>query len=111
MLKAPLETYDVSTYPESVAGETLSQDRLQTAEAVLSLGLVVVKELQEKRIATVFLNDEGQVELCPPGEYLLDSLPEQDALVSLLDQGYSDEQLTAYLKGRNARSRLCGENL
>lgn len=88
-----------------MTGEKLSQDKLQTAEAVLSLGLVVIKELQERRIATVFLNDDGEVELCPLGEYLHDALSEGDALVSLLDDGYSDEQLTAYLKGRKARSR------
>lgn len=95
-----------------MAGEKLSQNRLQTAEAVLSLGLVVVKGLQERRIATVFLNEDGDVEVCPPGEYLHDALSEEDALVSLLDKGYSDEQLMAYLKGRRARSRnLDGENM
>jgi hypothetical protein len=104
-LVEPLETFPVPIYPPGVAGEKLSQNRLQTAEAVLSLGLVVVKGLQERRIATVFLNDDGDVELCPPGEYLHDALSEEDALMKLLDQGYSDEQLVAYLKGRKARSR------
>jgi hypothetical protein len=89
-----------------VAGKRLSKEGLQTAEAVLGLGLVVVKELQERGIATVFLNQEGDVEMCLPGEYPLDALPEDEALDTLLAAGYSDEQLEAYIKGRSARGRL-----
>lgn len=92
-----------------MAGKKLSKDGLQTAEAVLGVGLVVVKELQERGIVTVFVNSEGNVEICPPGEHALDALPEGEALVILLDSSYSDEQLMAYLKGRKSRARLnCG---
>lgn len=96
----------VSPFPTTlrvVAGEKLSQDKLQSADAVFSLGLVVIKQLQEQRIVTLFLNAEGDVEICPAGEYLHDAIPEEDAILKLLDIGYSDEQLMAYVKGRRAR--------
>jgi hypothetical protein len=92
----------------SVAEEKLSRDRLQTAEAVLSLGLVVVRELQEHGIATVFLNSEGMAELCPSGEHVLDALPEEEAVGALLEKSYSDDQLMAYLKGRTSRAKING---
>ena len=57
-----------------MAGEKLSKDNLQTAEAVLSLGLVVVRELHEHGIATVFINSHGEVEICPAREIELDGL-------------------------------------
>ncbi len=66
----------------------------------------MVKELQERGIVVLFLNSNGNVEICPPEEYTLDALPQEDALVALLEKNYSDEQLTAYLKGRNSRLRL-----
>lgn len=89
-----------------MTSKKLSREGLSTAEAVLSLGLVVAKELLEHGIATVFLNSDGEVEVCPPGEYPLDALPQEEALATLLDGNYSDEQMIAYLKGRNARARL-----
>lgn len=93
-------------------GKKLHKDGLQTAESVLGLGLVVVKELQERGIVTVFLNDYGEVEICPQGEYLLDARPEEEALDTLLANNYSDAQLAAYINGRIARARLShGTNL
>lgn len=89
-----------------MAGKKLSKGGLQTAEAVLSVGLVVVKELQERGIVTVFVNSDGDIEVCPPGEHALDAIPEDEALTTLLEGNYSDEQLMAYMKGRNARARL-----
>lgn len=91
-----------------MAGEKLLKDKLQTAEAVLSLGLVVVRELSQQGIATVFLNQFGEVELAPRGEVGLDELSEDDALGMLLERGYGDEQLIAYLHGRKARKTLHG---
>lgn len=87
-------------------GKKLSKDELQTAEAVLGVGLVVVKELQDRGVAILFLNSNGNVEICPPEEYALDTLSQEEALVSLLEKNYSDEQLMAYLNGRNSRLRL-----
>lgn len=84
----------------------LTKDNLQTAEAVLGLGLIVVKELSARGIATVFINDDGAVEICPYGELELDGLTEGQALDTLLDRGYEDAQLFAYLKGRKAREAV-----
>lgn len=84
----------------------ITKDGLQSAEAVLGLGLVVVKELQVRGIATVFVNNEGDIELCPPGEHAMDALSTEEALDTLLGADYSDQQLEAYLKGRAARARL-----
>lgn len=86
-----------------MAEEKLSKDTLRTANAVLSLGLIVVKELDERGVATVFINEAGEVELALPGELELDALEEDQALGVLMDRGYEDEQLLAYLRGRNAR--------
>lgn len=86
----------------------LTKDNLQTADAVLGLGLVAVRELLSKGMVTLFINDAGQVEICPPGEVELDGLEEADALSVLLDRGYSDEQLMAYMKGRKTREVLNG---
>lgn len=86
-----------------MADEKLSREKLQTAEAVLSLGLTVVKELYERGIATVFINEAGEVELTAPGEIELDDIVEEQALNELLERGYTDEQLFAYLRGRKAR--------
>lgn len=86
-------------------GKKLSKDELQTAEAVLGVGLVVVKELQERGAAILFLNNNN-VEVCPLEEYALDFMSQEEALNSLLEQNYSDEQLMAYLDGRKSRLRL-----
>jgi spore germination protein GerM len=104
---SPLAVLSLCKYSSGVAGsdtsEQLTKDKLQTAEAVLSLGLIVVRELYDKGIATVFINTEGQVEICPNGEVELDGLTQEDALSVLLDRGYDDVQLLAYIKGRKAR--------
>lgn len=70
------------------------------------MGLVVVKELHERGMATIFINSDGEVELCPPREIELDGLVQEDALGILLDRGYTDDQLLAYLKGRKAREEM-----
>lgn len=86
-----------------MAGEKLSREKLQTAEAVLSLGLTVVKELSEQGMVTVFINEAGEVELAPPSEVELDALEMAEALDVLVQNNYTDEQLFAYLRGRKAR--------
>ena len=96
---------------QAVAEEKLSKDKLQTANAVLSLGLIVVKELDERGVATVFINEDGEVELALPGEIELDELPEDQAMDMLLDRNYEEEQIVAYLRGRTARKAHRGQNL
>ena len=82
----------------------LSRDKLPTAEAVFSLGLVIAKALQEGKPITIFFNQEGNVELAPHAEVLLDTIDEENAVEALLERGYQDEQVLAYLAGRRART-------
>lgn len=103
----PLQVPLTPTTLPSVA-DKLHRDNLQTAEAVLSLGLTVVRELHENSVATVFLNQFGQVEVCPAGELELDGVDEGIALSTLLERGYQDEQLVAYLMGRKTREARRG---
>ncbi len=81
----------------------IDKNNLQSAEAVLGIGLVMTKELLEHKIATVFLNSSGQVEICPFGEIELDSQDQEQVILYLINKGYSDDQLLAYLTGRKTR--------
>jgi hypothetical protein len=81
----------------------LSRDKLSTAEAVFSLGLVIARSLQEGKPVTIFFNEEGYVELAPHSEVVLDVVPEEEAVEALLSRDYKDEQILAYLAGRRAR--------
>lgn len=86
-----------------MADDILTKDNLQTAEAVFSLGLVIVRALQEGKPVVIFFNKDSQVELAPYEEILLDSLMEESAVEALLGKKYEDEQILAYLAGRRAR--------
>ena len=88
-----------------MAADALTKDRLSTPDAVLTLGAVVVRVLQEKGIVTLFINREGIVELCPQNEMELDGLSEDAAIKALVDRGYHDDLVVEYLKGREARKR------
>ena len=89
-----------------VLDDKLAKDKLQTAQAILSLGIAIAKSLGENDMAIVFINLDGEVEFCPPSELLLDTTPLDDALTELLDKGYTDEQLMAYMKGRKLREAI-----
>lgn len=52
----------------------------------------------------MFVNAEGKIELCPPGELELDGLDEAAAIEKLTERGYSKPQMIDYLKGRDART-------
>lgn len=88
-----------------MADELLTMEKLASAPSVLTLGALVVNTLQEHRVVTLYVNRDGVVQLCPPGEIQLDGLPENEAIQILSSSGYSDEQLIAYLKGRDDRKR------
>lgn len=79
------------------------KNNLNSAEAVLGIGLVMAKELLEHGIATVFLNAQDQIEMCPFGEIELDSQEQDYAIHALINKGYNDDQLLAYLTGRKTR--------
>jgi hypothetical protein len=87
-----------------VAGEILlSRDNIATAEACFGLGMVIAKALQAGKPFTVFFNQEGNVELAPYEETLLDTVGEEEAVERLFDRDYQDHQVLAYLAGRRAR--------
>jgi len=91
-----------------VSVDDLTKERLPTPEALLTLGALVVRGLQEKGVITLFINLHDVVELCPPGEIEMDGLPENAAITALLEKGYTDKQLVGYLKGREAREARRG---
>lgn len=78
---------------------------LSTPQAVLTLGALVVRELQQHGRITLFINAAGLVEICPMGELELDGLPEDSAIQMLVAKGYTDSELVTYLKAREARAR------
>lgn len=86
-----------------MAGEDLTVDRLETPGAVLTLGTLAVRALQQHGVVAMFVNAEGKIELCPPGELELDGLDEAAAIEQLTERGYSKPQMIDYLKGRDAR--------
>lgn len=86
-----------------MAGEDLTIELLETPGAVVTLGALAVRALQEHGVVSMFVSAEGKIELCPPGELELDALEEQDAILRLTDRGYGESQMVAYLKGRDAR--------
>ena len=81
---------------------------LVTADAPAILGLLVTRHLLEHGQATLFLDDEGFVTMAAPGEIELDSLPEPMAINTLLGQGWTDDEVAIYLKGRDARLQRSG---
>ncbi len=88
---------------QAVADEKLSKDKLQSAEAVFSLGMTIVRQLLTLGNASVFINLQGEVEIVPYDELLLDGLEEDAALDEMVNRGYDDARMTAYLMGRKAR--------
>lgn len=86
-----------------MASDLLSREDLPTTQAILSLGLVISKTLQEGKPITLFLNKDNCVEIAPYEEILLDTKNEEEAVTILLESGYESEQLLAYLAGRRAR--------
>lgn len=81
----------------------LTEDQLPTTGAVVALGLLTARALQEYGQVSLFINGEGKVELCPLGELELDGVDESTAILALKEKGYGQDQMEAYLKGRDAR--------
>ena len=76
---------------------------LPPGNAVTELTELVLRQLQEHRICTIFINSKGEIELALPGEIILDGLPPIQALQALLQKGYSDQELQHYMYGRTER--------
>lgn len=92
------------------SSRALSLTNAQSTKGVLLLGGLAVNQLLTKGVCAYFVNASGTIELVHPIELALDYLPEDQALRILLNSHqYTDSQLIAYLKGREARSPLGGE--
>lgn len=103
LFSSPLAPFGGPVYSSRVAADVLlSRDNLASAEACFGLGMVIAKALPEGPV-TIFLNQDGNVELVPYEEVLLDSVAEEVAVEQLLDRDYEDTQVLAYLAGRRAR--------
>jgi uncharacterized protein (UPF0261 family) len=87
----------------ATAGVNLSLMNLDTPQAITALGTVGANLLQIAGQVTFFVNQEGLIELAPPGEVELDGVGLQEALAALLERSYDDSQLKLYLRGREAR--------
>jgi hypothetical protein len=85
--------------------ELLTLAKLTGPEALLSLGSVAAKELHLKREVAFFVDSQGRVQLVPVAELLLDALPEPMALQAMLERSVSEEDMEAYLRGRDDRMR------
>lgn len=84
-------------------GERLNKEHLTSVKGTAALGLVVTKRLLEAGVCTVYLTNEGFVQLAAVGEVTMDALPEPMAIQELTNRGYTDQDLAEYLEGRDAR--------
>lgn len=85
--------------------DVLSLSTLMGAEALIALGSVAAKELHLKKEVAFFVDSQGQIQLVPVAELLLDAVPEPMALQELINQGVGDEVMETYLRGRDDRMR------
>ncbi len=74
--------------------------------AIVALGAVAAKELMLKKEVAFFVDKNGQIQLVPIAELLLDALPETMAIQNLLEQDVEDSVVAEYLKGRDARMKI-----
>ena len=81
----------------------LHKTDLSSSGAPAAIGLLVSRQLLEYGQSTVYLDDEGFVSIAAPGETSLDSLPEEMAINTLLEQGWNEDEVANYLRGRDAR--------
>jgi len=88
---------------EPVALLELTETNLEDPRALVALGMLVAHALKQNKISSLFLTEEGKVEVILPGELECDSLTEEEAVQRLSEEGFSDRMLVAYLKGRDTR--------
>lgn len=81
----------------------LHREDLANSGAPSALGLIVARQLLEYGESTVYLDEDGFVAVAAPGEVGLDALPEEMAINQLVGQGWTDEEVASYLRGRDAR--------
>lgn len=66
----------------------------------------MIRSLQEHGRVSLYINRDDQVEIIPPGELELDSIPEEEAINMLVERGSSEDDIVSYLKGREDRDRM-----
>lgn len=92
--------------------DQLTLPRASKPDGVIVIGTLAVRQLQVNGVACFFVNSEGVVEIAPPVEIAMDYMPEGYALHHLSEQHqYTDQQLTSYLKARDAREAARGKDL
>lgn len=85
--------------------ETLNKDSLHNPPAIAALGALAIKHLLEYGEVSFFFDENNNVAIAFPGEFALDSLPEQMAINDLLSSGKNEQEVELYLRGRDARLR------
>lgn len=83
--------------------QLITKDSLGTPQGAMALGLACARMLQVHGQASFYITQLGTVEFIPKGELELDALEDTKAIASLLERGYTDVQIAAYLRGREAR--------
>lgn len=79
---------------------------LNSTGAVAALGLVAATALQKVGLISLMVGTDGYIEVVPPGELELDRLLEPDVLRYLVELGYTDAQLSEYLRQRAVRVQI-----
>lgn len=83
----------------------LMLSELSKDTSVVALGVVAAKELSLKKEVAFFVDRQGQVQLVPVAELLLDALAEEMAIQEMLSQHIDDQGIEIYLRGRDARMK------
>ncbi len=74
-------------------------------ESTILLGALVIRQLRARGQCSFFVNREGVIEIANPVELALDSQEEATAILHLArEHKYTDEQLIAYMRGREDRA-------
>ncbi len=76
---------------------------LNSTGAVAAIGLVAATALQKVGLVSLMVGTDGYIEVVPAGELEMDHWSEDDALQSLVANGYTDNQLQEYLRQRAIR--------
>lgn len=81
----------------------LHRSDLSNPESPAILGLIITRQLIEYGQASTYIDSEGFIKIASPGELSLDGLPEPMAITTLAEQGWIDDEIEGYLRGRDAR--------
>lgn len=84
----------------------LTLSELPRDGSIVALGAVAAKELLIRKEVAFFVDSDGNIQLIPIPELLLDSVPETMAIQEMIKQGIEDRGIELYLRGRDTRIRL-----